>query len=298
MDALLSILHAHEPAELALIFCVFVLAGLVKGVVGLGLPTVAVGLLGMMMAPREAAALLVVPSLVTNVWQLAAGPAAGALARRLWPMLAGIAAGTLLGGMLLPVSASADAVAALGGALMMYAAAGLASFTLHVPPRGERAASPVVGLVTGAVTAATASADPLAGSSMPPMRVPAAIPTSIGHRRRASAPAAGPAASCQTFVTSEGTTNKAAASRGAIIIPNKPTATVGKPSPTTPLTRPASTNTRKIKVSSEAECACKMERKVSMPGILAHERRFQNEGFPQPAFGYAEATMHTLCDST
>jgi uncharacterized membrane protein YfcA len=70
-------------------------------------------------------------------------------------MLAGIAAGTLIGGMLLPASGSADAVAALGGALMMYAAAGLASFTLHVPPSGERAASPVVGLVTGAVTAAT-----------------------------------------------------------------------------------------------------------------------------------------------
>jgi uncharacterized membrane protein YfcA len=155
MDALLSILHAHGPLELALIFLVFVLAGLVKGVVGLGLPTVAVGLLGMMMAPREAAALLVVPSLVTNVWQLAAGPAAGALARRLWPMLAGIAAGTLIGGMLLPAGGADDAVAALGGALMMYAAAGLANFTLHVPPSGERAASPVVGLVTGAVTAAT-----------------------------------------------------------------------------------------------------------------------------------------------
>jgi uncharacterized membrane protein YfcA len=155
MDALFAILHAHGAAELALISGVFVLAGMVKGVVGLGLPTVAVGLLGMMMAPREAAALLVVPSLVTNVWQLAAGPAAGSLARRLWPMLAGIAVGTLAGGMLLPASASADAVAALGGALIMYAAGGLASFTLQVPATGERAASPVVGLVTGAVTAAT-----------------------------------------------------------------------------------------------------------------------------------------------
>jgi uncharacterized membrane protein YfcA len=140
---------------LALISLVFVLAGLVKGVVGLGLPTVAVGLLGMMMAPREAAALLVVPSLVTNVWQLAIGPAAGALARRLWPMLVGIAVGTVAGGLLLRGSASTDAVAALGGALILYAGSGLASFTLHVPPNGERAASPVVGLATGVVTAAT-----------------------------------------------------------------------------------------------------------------------------------------------
>ena len=37
----------------------------------------------------------------------------------------------------------------------MVAAAGLAAFTLHVPPGGERAASAVVGLVTGAVTAVT-----------------------------------------------------------------------------------------------------------------------------------------------
>jgi len=155
MDALLSILHAHEALDLTLISLVFLLAGLVQGVGGLGLPTVAVGLLGMMMAPREAAALLVVPSLVTNAWQLAAGPSAGPLARRLWPLLAGIAAGTLVGGLLLPAGASEDAVAALGGALMMVAAAGLASFALHVPPSGERAASPVVGLVTGAVTAAT-----------------------------------------------------------------------------------------------------------------------------------------------
>jgi hypothetical protein len=45
----------------------YLLAGLVKGVIGLGLPTVAIGLLGLMMTPAQAAAILVVPSLVTNV---------------------------------------------------------------------------------------------------------------------------------------------------------------------------------------------------------------------------------------
>ena len=64
---------------------VFLLAGMVKGVVGLGLPTVAMGLLGLPMPPVEAAALLLVPSLVTNVWQLLAGPRFGALLRRLRP---------------------------------------------------------------------------------------------------------------------------------------------------------------------------------------------------------------------
>ena len=60
----------------------FLIAGFVKGVIGLGLPTVAIGLLGLVMPPAEAAALLVVPSLVTNVWQLAAGPSFTALLRR------------------------------------------------------------------------------------------------------------------------------------------------------------------------------------------------------------------------
>ncbi len=150
-----TIAFAHTPRDLLLIFCVFVLAGLVKGVVGLGLPTVAVGLLGIVMAPREAAALLVVPSLVTNVWQLAAGPACAPLVRRLWPMLVAIVLGTLGGGLLLPGVDGADAAAALGGALLMYALAGLASFVLHVPASAERAAGPLVGLATGIVTAAT-----------------------------------------------------------------------------------------------------------------------------------------------
>lgn len=137
------------------IFVVFILAGLVKGVVGLGLPTVAVGLLGIVMAPREAAALLVVPSLVTNIWQLAAGPAVKPLFKRLWPMLAAIVLGTLMGGVLLPAAAHGGADAALGGMLVLYALAGLAAYVPQAPARFERIASPLVGLVTGIVTAVT-----------------------------------------------------------------------------------------------------------------------------------------------
>ena len=63
------------PSEsVAMIVGVFLLAGWVKGVVGMGLPTVAMGALGLTMPPVQAAALLVVPSLVTNIWQFVAGP--------------------------------------------------------------------------------------------------------------------------------------------------------------------------------------------------------------------------------
>jgi uncharacterized protein len=70
---------------------IFVLAGFVKGVVGLGLPTVAMGLLAVVMTPAQAAALLVVPSFLTNAWQ-AMGPELLPLTRRLWSMLLGICA--------------------------------------------------------------------------------------------------------------------------------------------------------------------------------------------------------------
>jgi len=50
--------------ELAIVVAVFVLAGMVKGVIGLGLPTIAMGLLGALMTPSQAAAILVVPALL------------------------------------------------------------------------------------------------------------------------------------------------------------------------------------------------------------------------------------------
>lgn len=134
---------------------VFILAGFIKGVIGLGLPTVAVGLLGLMMAPAQAAALLVVPSLVTNVWQLAAGPRLLPLLRRLWPMMLGIAVGTWAGSGLLAANGSGYATVGLGLALITYAVVSLAAPRLRVPARAEPWLAPLIGAATGLVTAAT-----------------------------------------------------------------------------------------------------------------------------------------------
>ena len=132
----------------------FLLAGLVKGLIGLGLPTVAIGLLSLVMTPAQAAALLVVPSLVTNLWQLAAGPRFLALARRLWPMMLAVCAGTWAGAGLL-TDGGGLARTALGGALAAYALLGLAAIRLAVPAQAEPWLSPVIGLATGVVTGAT-----------------------------------------------------------------------------------------------------------------------------------------------
>lgn len=155
MDSLLSMYSAASWPLILLILGTFFVAGAVKGVIGLGLPTVAMGLLGLAMAPAQAAALLVVPSMVTNVWQLAAGGRFVHLARRLWPLLAGVVAGTWLTAALAGTGSQPWAVRALGVALVLYAAFGLMAFQLRVPPGAERRLGVAAGLATGAVTAAT-----------------------------------------------------------------------------------------------------------------------------------------------
>lgn len=134
---------------------VLVLAGFVKGVVGLGLPTISIGLLGLVMTPLQAAALLVIPNFVSNVWQLAIGEPVGALLKRLWPMLVGIAVGTLVGVLVLPLDASRWAIVALGVVLVIYAGIGLSAIQLRVSPDAERWAGPLVGFVTGITTVGT-----------------------------------------------------------------------------------------------------------------------------------------------
>jgi uncharacterized protein len=144
-----------QPFSLAVATLTFLLAGFVKGVIGLGLPTVSMGLLSLVMAPAKAASLLIVPSFVTNVWQLAAGPSLMRLAYRLWPMLAGVVLGTLAGTGLLTGSHAGQAAIALGVLLMLYAVLGLTLMRFSVPPRAEWWTGPLIGALTGLVTAAT-----------------------------------------------------------------------------------------------------------------------------------------------
>ncbi len=83
-----------STAAVFIITFTFLLAGMVKGVIGMGLPMVAMGLLALVMPPVQAAVLLVVPSLVTNVWQLVAGPSFVALFKRFSTMMAAVCLGT------------------------------------------------------------------------------------------------------------------------------------------------------------------------------------------------------------
>ena len=139
----------------AAIAATFFAAGLVKGVTGMGLPTVAMGVLGALISPLAAASLLIVPSFVTNVWQLLAGPNLGALVRRLWPMMLAVVAGTIAGSSLLAGGDTGVTTAALGATLAVYSLYTLFARQLRVAARLEPRLSPLIGGATGLVTGGT-----------------------------------------------------------------------------------------------------------------------------------------------
>ncbi len=144
-----------SPEYIAAIAITLFLAGIVKGVIGMGLPTVSMAMLGSIMPPVAAASLLIVPSFVTNMWQLLAGPDFRGLAARLWPMLAGLLAATIACSGLLTAGTGGWTKTALGAAIAFYAALGLLELHWRVSSNAKRRLPLFIGLSTGIVTGAT-----------------------------------------------------------------------------------------------------------------------------------------------
>ena len=143
-----------EPL-LILVAAVFLFAGFVKGVIGLGLPTVSMGLLAVIMAPAHALAIVIMPAILTNIWQTFAGPYLRDIMRRLWPLMLGTAAGIRLnaGSMTGPYARYGTIV--LGVLLVIYALTGLSRLQFSLARRDEKWIGGIVGLITGVISAAT-----------------------------------------------------------------------------------------------------------------------------------------------
>jgi hypothetical protein len=76
-----------DTGALILVGLTFPLAGGVKGVIGLGLPTFSLAILTATLGLHSAMALLVAPSLVINVWQALVGGNGLVTIKRIWPLL-------------------------------------------------------------------------------------------------------------------------------------------------------------------------------------------------------------------
>ena len=134
---------------------VFALAGMIKGTIGLGLPAVAMGLLTLFISPFQAATLLIVPSIVTNVWQLFAEGHVLRLVRRFWSLLMGIIVGSIWSVFPTLGHGEFQSEALLGGMLTLYGLYGLFAKKMPNLAPYEKYLSPVIGYLGGALTVAT-----------------------------------------------------------------------------------------------------------------------------------------------
>jgi uncharacterized protein len=145
------------PETLVAVAVIFILAGFVKGVAGIGLPTVAIALMAVFIGLKEGIALMVVPTVVTNVWQALVGGRFMVLVRRFWSLLLAAALGAWIGAGILAQGDAMVLAAMLGVLLCVYSAVGLAMPPVPPPGRAEPWLSPVMGLSGGLIGGMTGS---------------------------------------------------------------------------------------------------------------------------------------------
>src|ERR1700722_2443684 len=79
---------AMTVTQMLVIAGAFIVAGIAKGAIGMGLPPIALALMTFAVRPEDALALMVIPSMATNIWQAIYGRDFLKLLRRFWTMAA------------------------------------------------------------------------------------------------------------------------------------------------------------------------------------------------------------------
>jgi uncharacterized membrane protein YfcA len=137
------------PWEIAIGFVIFLLAGTVKGLVGLGLPTVALAFMSLVLSLPEAMAMLVLPTIFTNVWQAAVGGNFRVIFRRQWPLILPLMTALYVTMWQLGQKGPSWASLVLGAVLILYGAMGLLRIRPRVSKDLEKPLGPVIGVLSG-----------------------------------------------------------------------------------------------------------------------------------------------------
>jgi uncharacterized membrane protein YfcA len=138
-------------AEIAFGLAVFLLAGTVKGLVGLGLPTITIALTSLVLPLTEAIALIALPTIFTNVWQAAIGGQFRVIVRRQWPLILPLVIALYFTMWLVGQKGPNWAFLVLAAVLILYSGLGLLRIRLHIHADLEKPLAPVIGVVSGFV---------------------------------------------------------------------------------------------------------------------------------------------------
>jgi len=137
------------------IFFVYILAGFVKGMVGVGLPTISLALLAIFLGMKEAMLILLAPSLITNIVQALAGGRLYELTKRLWIFLLSLFFLTWFSTGVLVASDGNLLKIGLGIILLLYCASYFSQHKIPKPGKNEKWLNPLMGGLTGVTTGLT-----------------------------------------------------------------------------------------------------------------------------------------------
>jgi uncharacterized membrane protein YfcA len=147
----------YEGFTITLVAATFLLAGIVKGVIGLGLPTVSLAILSIAINLPTAMTLLLVPSLVTNLWQALTGGDANLILTRIWPFLLMATVTVWIGATALVMIDFSWLSGLLGLVLIIYAGISLVGIRTTLTTRQASWVGPIAGAVNGILTGMTGS---------------------------------------------------------------------------------------------------------------------------------------------
>jgi uncharacterized protein len=130
---------------------VVLVAAFLKGIVGFGFPTTSTTLLALFVDVKMAVALVIVPNIVMDGYQMLRRGQVLATARRLAPVLGAGVVGIVLGTKLLVMLPAWVATLVLGLFTLAFVALNVTSFSPRLDPRWERPLGPLAGLTSGIV---------------------------------------------------------------------------------------------------------------------------------------------------
>jgi uncharacterized membrane protein YfcA len=137
--------------HIILTFVVFLLAGTVKGLVGMGLPTITIALTSLVLPLADIMALIALPTIFTNLWQASVGGRFRAIVRRQWPLIVPLVAVLYVTMWLVGRKGPDWAFLVLAVVLVVYSALGLFRIRVQIHADVEKPLAPVIGVVSGFV---------------------------------------------------------------------------------------------------------------------------------------------------
>jgi uncharacterized protein len=146
-----------DMASIFIVAGIFLIAGTVKGALGLGLPLISLALLSVTFKLPDAMCLLLVPAFLTNFWQAVIGGKGKIILRRIWGFLVFATVTVWIGTSALVYVDLKLMSALLGTILIIYSSINLYGHHLTLTQHQETWLGPIAGLANGLFTGMTGS---------------------------------------------------------------------------------------------------------------------------------------------